>query len=100
MPKIAERPKPVKALKLPAGDLLVPVAVIAERPKPVKALKRSERTPADRLYQRHSRETKACEGTETHRVVPQIISDLIWIAERPKPVKALKLLFSRRRNRL
>ena len=67
--RIAERPKPVKALK-PHGVLVLEqiFALIAERPKPVKALKRTRyrcsysRAPAD------SRETKACEGTETLEV--------------------------------
>ena len=72
---IAERPKPVKALK-PSIWSAAPLGTasrIAERPKPVKALKLSVSDwslPAEV----NSRETKACEGTETdgQRKVPPL----------------------------
>ena len=117
---IAERPKPVKALKrVQRAEKWSALTPIAERPKPVKALKllryfhnifvifsysretkACEGTETGLSVVAHrgtqwpySRETKACEGTETTRTF-SLSSPKSPIAERPKPVKALKPHFA------
>jgi hypothetical protein len=89
---IAERTKPVKALKPTRSSTPTPPQIpqenIAERTKPVKALKRPGQNPPPSVNSPDCREDKACEGTETRALQPEVLCDPHpQIAERTKPVK-------------
>ena len=79
----------MKALKPNNLDAIDGRTAIAERPKPVKALKRKDSGTQLNYSAPDSRETKACEGTETASLDGHF-HNFHRIAERPKPVKALK----------